>query len=36
MPAEEHRELAEALRSLGTSVDGVIPSIRAIKEVDCG
>ena len=33
LPAEEHRELAEALRSLGVSVDAVIPSIRCIEEV---
>ncbi len=33
LPADEHRELAEALRNLGVSVDAVIPSIRHIEEV---
>ena len=33
MPAEEFRDLADALYSLGVSVDEVIPSIRSIEEV---
>jgi type III secretion system FlhB-like substrate exporter len=33
LPVTEHRELAEALRALGVSVDAVIPSIRSIEEV---
>jgi hypothetical protein len=33
LPAEEHRELAEALRNQGITVDEVIPSIRSIHEV---
>jgi hypothetical protein len=34
LPADEYRELAEALRALGVSVDvDVIPSIRSIKRV---
>ena len=32
LPAEEHRELADQLRSLGVSVgDVVIPSIRSVE-----
>lgn len=35
LPAEENRDLAEALRKLGVSVgDDVIPSIRSIEEVE--
>ena len=35
LPAEEHRELAEQLRTLGVPVDeAVIPSIRSIVEAD--
>ena len=35
LPAEEHRELADELRSLGESVDEhVIPSIRSIVRAD--
>lgn len=34
LPAEEHRDLAAALRSLGVSVpDAVIPSIRSVQQV---
>jgi hypothetical protein len=34
LPVEEHRDLAEALRALGVSVDDtVIPSIRSIQQV---
>ncbi len=33
LPAEEHRELAEALRNQGITVDEVIPSIRSIQKV---
>lgn len=33
LPAEENRELADALRDLGIQVDEVIPSIRSIEEV---
>jgi hypothetical protein len=34
LPAEEYRDLAEALRALGVSVDdAVIPSIRSIARV---
>jgi len=34
LPAEEYRDLAEALRALGVSVDdAVIPSIRSIERV---
>ena len=31
MPAEEYRDLTEALRDLGVSVDVVIPSIRSVE-----
>jgi hypothetical protein len=31
--ADQHPELADALRDLGVSVDVVIPSIRSIEEV---
>ena len=35
LAAEEYRDLAEALRSLGVPVDeDVIPSIRSIAKVD--
>jgi hypothetical protein len=35
MPADEHRELAEQLHSLGVSMDEVvIPSIRSIVKVE--
>ena len=33
LPAEEHRELAEALRNQGITVNEVIPSIRSIQKV---
>lgn len=33
LPAEEFRDLADALHKLGVSVDVVIPSIRSIEEV---
>lgn len=34
LPAEEHRDLAQALRALGVSVPGaVIPSIRSVEQV---
>jgi hypothetical protein len=33
MPAEENRELAEALRGLGIQVDEVIPSIRSVEAI---
>ena len=33
MPAEEFRDLADALHKLGVSVDAVIPSIRSIEDV---
>ncbi|MGD0899742.1 MAG: hypothetical protein ABR915_18065 [Thermoguttaceae bacterium] len=33
LPADEHRELADALRDLGVKVDEVIPSIRSIEKV---
>ena len=34
LPAEEHRDLAQALRALGVSVDdAVIPSIRSVEQV---
>ncbi len=33
MPADEHRELADALRKRGISVSDVIPSVRTIEEV---
>ena len=33
LPADEHPELAKALRKLGIPVDAVIPSIRSIEEV---
>ena len=33
VPADEYRDLAEALRDRGISVDEVIPSIRSIMEV---
>ena len=32
LPADDHRDLAEALRGLGIQVDEVIPSIRSIVE----
>ena len=32
LPADEHPELAEALRKQGIPVDAVIPSIRSIEE----
>ncbi len=32
LPAEEDRELAEALRNQGITVDEVIPSIRSIQK----
>ena len=32
LPADEHPDLAEALRNRGISVDAVIPSIRSIEE----
>jgi hypothetical protein len=32
LPAEEYRELAEALRDQGVQIDEVIPSIRSIEE----
>ena len=36
LPAEEHRELADELRELGVPVgEHVIPSIRAIEEIEC-
>jgi len=34
LPAEENQDLADGLRSLGISVDDVIPSIRSIEEVE--
>ena len=34
LPADEYRDLAEALRALGVSVDEVIPSIRSIAKVE--
>ena len=34
LPADEHRELADALRSQGVPVDVVIPSIRSIETVE--
>ena len=34
MPADEHRELADALRNLGVVVGDEIPSIRSIEVVD--
>lgn len=34
LPADEHRELAAVLRSLGVPVDEIISSIRSIEEVD--
>ena len=35
LPAEEHRELADQLRSLGVSVgEHVIPSIRSIVRIE--
>jgi hypothetical protein len=35
LPADEHRELADALRDLGVPVgEAVIPSIRSIEEVE--
>ena len=34
LPAEEFRDLADALHALGMSVDEVIPSIRSIVEVE--
>jgi hypothetical protein len=34
LPADEYRDLAEALRVLGVSVDGaVIPSIRSVEQI---
>jgi hypothetical protein len=33
LPADEHRELALALRNLGIQVDAVIPSIRNIEQI---
>jgi hypothetical protein len=33
LPAEEHRDLANALRDRGVSIGEVIPSIRSIGEV---
>lgn len=33
LPAEENRELAEALRGLNVKVDEVIPSIRSVEAV---
>ena len=34
LPADEYRDLAEALRELGVPVDGaVIPSIRSVEQV---
>jgi hypothetical protein len=33
MPADEHRDLADALRGLGVVVGDEIPSIRSIEEV---
>jgi hypothetical protein len=33
LPADEHRELADALRKRGIPVAAVIPSIRSIEEV---
>jgi hypothetical protein len=33
LPADEYRDLAEALRKLGISVDDVIPSIRSISKI---
>jgi hypothetical protein len=32
LPADEHPDLAEALRKKGISVDAVIPSIRSIEK----
>ena len=34
LPADEHPALAAALRNMGISVNGVIPSIRCIEEVE--
>jgi hypothetical protein len=34
LPAEEYRDLADALREHGVPVDAVIPSIRSIQEVE--
>ncbi len=34
MPADEHRELAEALRTRGISVSDVIPSVRSVEKVE--
>ena len=35
LPAEEHRELADQLRSLGVSVgENVIPSIRSVEVLE--
>jgi len=34
LPAEECRELADALRNQGVPVDVVIPSIRSVEAVD--
>jgi len=31
LPADDHRELADALRNQGVPVDAVIPSIRSIE-----
>ena len=33
LPTEEYQELAEGLRTLGVSVDDVIPSIRSISKI---
>jgi hypothetical protein len=33
LPADDHRDLADALRDLGIQVGEVIPSIRSIEEV---
>ncbi len=34
MPADEHQELADALRNRGISVSDVIPSVRSIEKVE--
>ena len=34
MPADEHRDLADALRDRRISVSDVIPSVRSIEEVE--
>ncbi len=33
LPAEDNRELSDALRDLGVRVDAVVPSIRSIVEI---